>query len=1717
MSWYPQPQIYSMIFKTFESDIDKISAKWGIFGKSFNDIGNAIVGRIKDINKGFQATDDLIGSIKNSDSVWKRLYPSKETIQSQMIDIDALYPEKTDAQFTKLLSTLTQQQDLINTTKGSWTEYFKNLGEGEKWQIEFVQNTDLQKASLDDVKKAYNSARDAAIAHNAALKQQTLGAKAASVAMKALSVAGNMLVFWGISKVAEGITWAYKQISGKAAEEAKQKIKELGEEAQSSIDSITSSLEENTKTINDVKQKYAELAQGINNLGKVSQNQGTLSNDEYSEFLDISNQLAELFPQLTVGYDDNGNAILNLSGNVGTITSQLNDLINTEKELAAQQIRNDIGATWDAFGENIEESENKISSLEETIKTYSNALSEFQKISSGGQVYMNSSSIDQYAEAFKAVGIIKSDANFFDKKDNEYLLEARNSDELMGIDFSKLSKTQKDKIEGYLKQTVQSYNTQLEAAQNELVNRNKEFSTNVIASVMDSDAYQNTDNKSIIDTILTNYDYTQLYKDFDGNWENAYNYLYNQIIGAFDGQNGKEIQNIWNNLLSIDTDAALAENIPKIEAYIKQLAELLNIDWTQLAPALGYDLEAYKQKIKTAKERLGFNYSTDARDRQNSSIQEKNRKINELTQGLTDEEWEILADVDIPDDVLDYSAEKFREWIAEQNENAVIETKIRTSTDAVDSFEETKKALSSLDDLYSQTVLKNASGDGIANGFASPDTINAVESAFGGIAEEDAKVASALQEFEETLVKFPNDSEKAQDAINNLVTAYIDQTDILQDLTEEKKEWAKAQLKAMGITNAEEVVESRLNQQIKKNIEAFGKYKESVADYSKKLSTLDNADEGYSDALEGMRAGFEELFNSMNQFKDENGEVITVPISTEFAQNNLEDLMAAANGSTEALDRLQVAATADYMIQCGINVPSEAKDGLRTQMNSLISQIQSEVKDVKVGAYLNNSQAVSALVQLAKQAGLSSKEVNNALSSIGVSPTVSYINMDVPDLEENIKTYNGHPVFGGYKVKSYKQVKLPVVKYSKTSGGTSTGAIYGGGSGGSSSGGSGGGGGGGSDTQKDPDTVDWIETAVQREERTISNLDKTVTNVYDNWSNRNKALSTEIGEVRKEIDLQQRAYQGYINKANSLGLSEEYKQKVYNGAIQIEDIADENLAKKVSEFKQWYEKAIACQDAIQDLNITLGELAQTKFDNVEKQFSYLIDIIEAQADIIDAKISNVEEQGYFASSEFYRKQIEYEQQVLNNLNSEYSSLVAKRNEAVRDGSIIQGSEQYQEMEKSILDVQKSIEESKTSIVELNNAIRDLNWEVFDYAEERISKITNEANFLIDAFSNYDLYNENGTFNDKANATAYLHGKNYEVYLQQSRDYAEEIKKINADLAKDPSNKDLIERREELLDLQQESISNMYAEKNAIKSLVEEGINKHLESLSELIDKYKESLNSAKDLYDYQENISQQTSEISRLQKILQSYEGMDDTEESRKSIQEYQNQLKDAQESLKETQWERFISESEKLLDDLYSDYEETLNARLDNIDTLFTDVINGANANANMINSTIYNMANSIGYSINMLSQSIPSIKGNVFNGIKAYASGTSGVTYKHVAWTQDGGSEIIYRSSDGAILTPLNVGDKVFTHEMSENLWKMAQGNLEGFGANMIKIPDNLGGQARTINNDNMISINLPNVTNYDEFKRDLQKDPKFVGFVQEVTLGQALGRNSLNKNRY
>ena len=121
----------------------------------------------------------------------------------------------------------------------------------------------------------------------------------------------------------------------------------------------------------------------------------------------------------------------------------------------------------------------------------------------------------------------------------------------------------------------------------------------------------------------------------------------------------------------------------------------------------------------------------------------------------------------------------------------------------------------------------------------------------------------------------------------------------------------------------------------------------------------------------------------------------------------------------------------------------------------------------------------------------------------------------------------------------------------------------------------------------------------------------------------------------------------------------------------IEKIANHFLTDAIKEFQEFYNKSVAASDAVQDLTINLGELAETKFNNVKSEYDELIAYITAYADIIDERINRTEEHGYFVSKNYYKQLIDYENQELAKLQKEYNDLVSARDSAVSSGAIKQ--------------------------------------------------------------------------------------------------------------------------------------------------------------------------------------------------------------------------------------------------------------------------------------------------------------------------------------------------------------------------------------------------------------------------------------------------------------
>ena len=245
-----------MIFKTFDSDKDTFSSKFGIFGKSFEDIGNRFK---KASNELIEINDYTISNIEDeweNSSIKKDLSDkfiiTKSDIQNKFKD-----PSVYDRDPSDILASLLNNKEEIEAGQRTWQDYFNRLEEGEKWQVKFVQENDLTKVSLDDVKNAQNAAKQSTIAYNNGLEQMTIGAKAANIALEGLKMAANMIV--GML-IAEGIQLAITAIDNwihrvEKANEAMDKATSEYASAKSVLEETTSQLNEQNKRIDELNKK----------------------------------------------------------------------------------------------------------------------------------------------------------------------------------------------------------------------------------------------------------------------------------------------------------------------------------------------------------------------------------------------------------------------------------------------------------------------------------------------------------------------------------------------------------------------------------------------------------------------------------------------------------------------------------------------------------------------------------------------------------------------------------------------------------------------------------------------------------------------------------------------------------------------------------------------------------------------------------------------------------------------------------------------------------------------------------------------------------------------------------------------------------------------------------------------------------------------------------------------------------------------------------------------------------------------------------------------------------------------------------------------------------------------------------------------------------------------------------------------------------------------
>ncbi len=793
--------MFSLIFTTLgqgKSIAKEFGEAWtAVFSKTNNeaikfgdDFTNALNKNIGYINNYKNAVD---GGMSKTEAMAKYLASAsteaKEYADSTNIaeiDTEKFAKSQKSAEIATIAQTksLTNIRSIINT----YNSGVDTLG---LTTDEFNKSVKESNGSLGTYLSSLNGAKASMVGYIGSL----VSAKFKTVALSVASAALNAAISFGISLAIQGIITLISELVHR-----EEKLIEKSEEAKNAIQAITDELKEDSEIVSSTSERFATLAQKVEDLGKLTQNKGTLSTDEYEEFLELSNQLAGVFPELTQGYDDNGNAILKLSGNVNTIVSSLDDLIDRQKQIANQDIIKQLPDWYAGFATNVGSLKGQVSSAQkelDTLITMYNSIKETGSMEMGfagnrnpeglkfGQGYFRNDAgekiyitIGQYEQAAKALGLAIEETRVperIDKLTNQVQ------------SYGTIVKLTGD-IDSLFTSKVESLRSNLQYQKDNLQSELSSMSQYINAWLQGEWMYSkiaDTELQSAVQQMLLSFDPSTLPEGVDSdNWEKVSEWIRKNILFSISNIDNEEVSEAISKLFG-------GENLSlkELEGFVDSIKSYFGENspvYLFIKPKFDEDNDG----IIDAKS-LADGVKKFIKDEYDDKVDELS--LDDLGIASSDEFWKFLG---VPDGTLLSWSELCASIKRFKKESSEINPLEITAEDTIKNLNDLSKGFEQLDKIYKDVI------DG--NGF--DVSLIADNKDF----KEKFSGLDSYTDFLATIVKYPNDIKKCQDAFNQLTSEYIRNSGVIELLNEENKELVANYLKVMGVENADAIVSEQL-------------------------------------------------------------------------------------------------------------------------------------------------------------------------------------------------------------------------------------------------------------------------------------------------------------------------------------------------------------------------------------------------------------------------------------------------------------------------------------------------------------------------------------------------------------------------------------------------------------------------------------------------------------------------------------------------------------------------------------------------------------------------------------------------------------------------------------------------------------------------------------------------------------------------------------------
>lgn len=1164
-------------------------------------------------------------------------------------------------------------------------------------------------------------------------KLATIGLKIATTALNAVIGMGiGLLISWGMELINSGIEYFKEQLRP-----AKEKLEEFNnsiKENISQVKELANSYQSLKKNAEDIIPRFAKLAKGVDEFG----NKVDLTDEEYEEFIELNNKLAEMFPELNLGMDDSGKYMLALSYSADTLTDSLYKLVEANRLAANSEIAaklpkqlEDVQGAVKNTNKLIDEEKEKQQNLKDI---YQQILDRKLPTSVGRYSTLDAgkAAAEKFIKPYTRFGMHGGVAVDNQQNINEgYVFSI-----VWDYDNSSL-----DEAEQYLNDQLAGMDRVIENYKEEIKNKWETLNSFLNAWLQTNDSYLLLDDdlQKIVSSAMGKIDFSQ-----------------------FDGKDADDVKDyIQKNLVNPIRNAT-----PEVKDALKGL-----FDVTSLYNNSKITLSEYENQLSQFKETISSAGLSGIFDVENLiEPSDVSKEVEYVKKILKDEFKDSVGDLTVDEIKLAYKIYAANGSLTFDDLKKEIEKLGWLGAEMVDSI--------NLDEFTDKL-------DDVTKGL--DKVISAMEKLKEGTALSTTEIVNLISKYPELLKQKDLFTDASIEGQNNMLQNLLKVYEAEYDATIDTK---IAELKAT-------------NEVLKTQMEIEERKAQIVTD-------IKNAEVNGVVVSEAWLTDKIAEFNSLQAQNYATMSKGQLTVNSEVLKQKLEGDSSAAQGSEDIWGQSTID-IADFMVLTA----ERAKTKVSSKVKWMAQKVERFARELmgwepgKVFAYTDTGggdSSTSTGIQYKTKVSTWISEQEKILEERKAA-----IDAAIKDNEIAISN-----------LENLKGLDLTTILDTGKSSGTS-----------------------GIDEKNSTETIDYIAIALDRAKESLDKFKSAASSAYSTLSARSTAVKGAINAVTKEINTQYSAAQAYLNAANSVGLSNTLVAKIQNGSMNISEY-DNDTADKIKAYQDYYEKYLACIKSAEDLKEELASLYKENFDNIQKDYSNRLTFLEHSAKTLNNQIDLIEAQGHTVTASYYNKLIDVEKGKIDILYAEKSALEKALNEAVASGKIAKYSEAWYEMMNQIYAVDEAIQEGNIQIAEFNKEIRNIEWDAFDAGIDKFDKLLDETDFLIKLLKQNDLVDENGKFTKSGKATIGLHSYNYKVYLAEAEKFADEIERLNAEIAKDPSNKELIERRDELLEKQRDSILAAQDEKDAIKDLVEDAIDAELDALEDLIDKYKDALDSAKD-------------------------------------------------------------------------------------------------------------------------------------------------------------------------------------------------------------------------------------------------------------------------------